>query len=357
MRRLGGYPGFALRALLWLARPPEPVLVRNGVDLYRISYWSGTNGRAQLVSGLMAAPQTDVPRGVALWMHGTNPDRTNSISKPTLQEGVTLSALFGGGGYLLLAPDLLGLGVSHAVQAYLYNPSTIEVTLDFLTAARQVAADLGKGWRRDLYIAGFSQGGHSTAVIQRELERRTDAPMQVRAGAAVAGAYNLADISVPFAMQGHSPGHSVYLSALALSYATYDGKPLESVLNPSLIPLIRRLIDGDHAKEIEAKMPAQPRALFTSDFLTAFDARQPHWFMDAMRANEACAWTPAAPFRAYYGDADVDVPPADSKAFVAEARSRGGAAELVPVGAYDHNETVFHAAPHIRAWFDQLSDA
>ena len=166
VEHLASYPAFVLRGLIWYAKLPAPVPVSTGVDLWRISYWSTTAGQPVLVSGLMATPQHGQPRATALWMHGTNTDRTDSISKPSV-EAVTASAIFAGGGYLTLAPDLLGLGVSHATQAYFYNPSTIAVTLDFLTAARRVAADLGKTWRPELFVAGFSQGGHSTAVIQR----------------------------------------------------------------------------------------------------------------------------------------------------------------------------------------------
>ena len=353
VERLGGYPDEVLRVLLWAAKMPAPVPVVAGVDLYRVSYWSQTNGRPALVSGLMSVPRAPVLRGVVLWMHGTNIDRARSVSKPSLQEGVTASAVLGCG-YLMLAPDLLGLGVSRAVQAYLYNPSTIAVTLDFLAAAQAVARNLGKRWAPDLYIAGFSQGGHSTAVIHREIERRGGAGgLSVRAAAGVAGAYNLADISIPFAMRGRSSQDSVYLSSGVLSYATYGGHPLETVLADG--PLARRLLDGDHADEAAVRMPASPRTLFTQAFLDAFDAGRPNWFIDTARANEAYKWAPKAPFRAYVGEADVDVPPEDSEGFIAEARRRGGNAELVSVGRYDHNDTVFHAAPRIRAWFDALS--
>jgi len=77
--------------------------------------------------------------------------------------------------------------------------------------------------------------------------------------------------------------------------------------------------------------------------------------MDGARANEAFAWAPQAPVRAYYGEADVDVPAEDTAAFVREAGRRGGQAQAVSVGRYDHNGTVFQAAPRIRAWFDELS--
>ena len=128
---VGAYPAAILRLLIWFAKPPVPIAVREGVRLYRISYWSQTNGSPVLVSGLMAVPNQVISRGTVLWMHGTNVDRKDSPSTPSLQDGVLLSGTFGGGGYLYLAPDLVGLGISKGPQAYLYNPSTIAVTLDF----------------------------------------------------------------------------------------------------------------------------------------------------------------------------------------------------------------------------------
>jgi hypothetical protein len=71
-------------------------------------------------------------------------------------ETVAASGVFAGGGYLLLAPDLVGLGVSKGPQAYYFNPSTIDVTLDFLRAAKTVTHDLGRPWNPNIYVAGFS---------------------------------------------------------------------------------------------------------------------------------------------------------------------------------------------------------
>jgi hypothetical protein len=357
VERVGGYSAVKLRVLLWAAKLGAPVPVSADVTLYRISYWSVTDGKPVLVSGLMSLPQKGLLRGTVLWMHGTTDDRKTSMSAPTLQESVAASAVFAGGGYLLLAPDLVGLGVSKGPQAYLFNPSTVDVTEDFLRAAGQVSGDLGRIWNPNVYIAGFSQGGQATAVIHRALEQNPNPAWRVRAGAGIAGAYDLAGVSLPFALKGHSNQDSVYLTLVTLSYATYYHQPLESVLTAQYADIAHRLFDGDHAAQIEKVMPTDPRALFTPAFLAAFDGGAPHWFIDAARANEAYAWAPRAPFRAYYGDHDVDVPPADAKAFLAEARRRGGDAEAISVGPYDHGASALHAAPMIRAWFDQLSAA
>ena len=77
-------------------------------------------------------------------------------------------------------------------------------------------------------------------------------------------------------------------------------------------------------------------------------------------------WTPCSPtalhrgrprpYRAYYGEADVDVPPEDSVTFVKRAQALGGNATAVPVGAVDHFGSLRLAAPKIRQWFDKISD-
>ena len=353
VERVDGYAELTERLLLWYA--DLPVSVSHGIDLYRVSYWSRTNGKPVLASGLMSAPRDGALRGTVVWMHGTNVDRTRSVSAPSLQEGVSASAVFAGGGYLLLAPDLLGLGVSKARQAYLYNPSTVAVSEDFLRAAQRVTSDLGRKWNPDLYLVGFSQGGHSVAVLQRALEQSANPLWHLRAGAAISGAYDLSGISVRFAMKGRSTEDSVYLTNAALSYATYYGEPLDAVMNAKYARLARELFDGDHGEAIDKDMPADPRVLFTRAFLAQFDDGGSNWFLDDMRKNSVSGWDPKSPFRAYIGEKDVDVPPADSIAFVKEAKAHGGNATLVDVGPYDHNGTVYHAAPMIRVWFDRLS--
>jgi pimeloyl-ACP methyl ester carboxylesterase len=288
-------------------------------------------------------------------MHGTNTDRRRSISTPSLQEGVAASGVFAGGGYLMLAPDLVGLGVSKGPQAYLYDASTVPVTLDLLRAARQVAKDLHRNWNPNLYLTGFSQGGHSDAVMQRALETLNDPAFHVRATGAVAGAYNLADIALAFAMRGRSKEDSAYLTTAGRSYATYYRHPLDTLLTGKYAAIARRDFDGDHEDELEANMPSNPRLLFRADFLHAFDTHGSHWFIDAMRRNEAYDWAPKAPFRAYYGTKDVDVSPEESKFFAAQAKQNGGNVTAIDVGPFDHGQSVLQAVPLIRRWFDSLS--
>jgi hypothetical protein len=357
VERVGWYPAIVMRVLFWYAALPEPVSVSDGIQLYRISYWSHSGGKPELLSGLMAMPNAADLRGTVLYMHGTNTSRRDSISVPST-EGILISGAFAGGGYLLAAPDLAGLGISHAPQPYFINASTTEQTLDFLRAVQTVSHDLGHAWNANLYVSGFSQGGTNTALMQRELERLNDPAWQVRAAAGIAGPYNFVDIALPLAMTGAAPSDSDYLTNLALAYSIYYHQPLESVMKPDMAARARRLFDGDHSFEDVLKgMPRNPRELFTAEFLDAFDHKKPNWFLDDLRANECIAWAPRAPFRAYYGDKDLDAAPANSTFFAQEAARRGGHIQAIDLGPLDHEASAYHAVPRIRLWFDALSAA
>jgi len=355
LKPLGWYPALVNRMVLGLAKVTPAIPVENGFTPYRLIYWSTTNGAPVLVSALVSIPNGRPPRGLVIWMHGTNADRSNSISKPSLQEGIAVSAAFAGGGYVVIAPDLVGLGVSHSPQAYLYNPSTLSVTLDLLNIAARGLGGLLKTPQTELFVAGFSQGGHDAAVLHRALEAAERPPMRVKATAAVAGAYDLAGISIPFALQGRSAGSSVYLGLAARSWATYYGHSLDTLLTVAGTKLVDLALDGAHGAEVLNLLPRNPTEMFRKDFLQTQSSGGQHWFLDAAHANEVSNWTPKAPFRAYFGTADVDVTPQESLAFAQACRSRGGNVEAIPLGPFEHGESALHAVPLFRQWFDQLS--
>lgn len=356
VERIGGHNRLVLTGLLTLALPARPPIT-DGAELLRVRYWSQVGGTPVEASGLMAVPYRtlggEAPRGTAIYLHGTNPDRTSSPSAPGSQEGELSAAMFAGGGYILLAPDYFGLGQSHAAPAYIHAPATAAAARDLIIAARQVAGALHVPFSSDLYVTGFSQGGHATAVVQRDLETAPIPGIRLRAAAAISGAFDLAGISVPYAFE-HK--HSLYLAYIAVSYAAQYKQPLGSLVNDSYARTLPALFDGNHAIDpIVAALPKDPRELFRPEALAAIEAGKGDWFIDGLAANEAFRWAPKAPLRLYYGDKDTDVSPQDSKHFAAEAAKLGGNVHLMPQGPYDHTGTALQAVPRIRVWFDQIS--
>jgi hypothetical protein len=288
-----------------------------------------------------------------MYLHGTSPDRSASPSAPGALEGMLSTAMFAGGGYALLAPDYIGLGPARTEQPYLHAGATAAAARDLITAANRVTTALKMPASPELYLVGFSQGGHATAVVQRALEANPLPGTTIKAAAAIAGAYDLAGISVPYAFANK---HSLYLAYLAHAYATQYHQPLGSLLVPRYAELVPTLFDGDHSLDaISAALPPDPRTMFRPEILADMAAKRPNWFTTALANNQAFDWQPKALLRLYYGDRDTDVSPQDSKHFHAVSQAKGGNVTLVPVGPHDHIGSALEAVPMARMWFDTLS--
>jgi len=354
---LDTYTATTLRLMLWWADLPEHLSVSNGIRLYRVQYWTlDPHGKPTVASGLVALPKKGPLRAAVSYQHGTTTNRHLTPSTPTLHEGVLGSTVFAGAGYLFAATDYIGLGTSREPHPYLHAETAAGSTIDLLKAAKTLVESVGFSCPPDVYLVGFSQGGHSTIAAHRALEAMQNPPFRVKASACVAGVYDLAGITFPAALEGKSGGDSLYLAWSSLAYSIIYNQPLESLLASPYAEQAPTLFDGEHEGDaIMAALPKKPREMFTKEFLDAFDNKKPHWFLDALEENEVFRWTPKAPVRMYYGDLDVDVPPQEAKAAEAEFQKRGADAKAISLGPYEHDISILHAVPKIRAWFDELS--
>lgn len=357
IERIGGHNRLVLRGLTLIGKLPLSAPINDGAELFRIRYWSQIDSRPVEASGLLSLPHATLagqrPRGTVMYLHGTSPDRSDAPSAPGALEGLLSTAMFAGGGYALLAPDYIGLGPARTEQPYLVAGATAAAARDLITAANRVTKALQLPPSPELYLVGFSQGGHATAVVQRALEADPLPGTSIKAAAAIAGAYDLAGISIPYAF---AKRHSLYLAYLAHAYASRYNQPLSSLLEPRYAALVPTLFDGDHGIDaISAALPPDPRTMFRPEILADMAAKRPNWFTASLAENQAFDWQPKAPLRLYYGDLDTDVSPQDSKHFHAISRPRGGNVTLVPVGPHDHIGSALEAVPMARLWFDTIS--
>jgi len=160
-----------LRALIRWQGLANTFPTQYGVSLYRVRYWTtGADASLTVASGLVAFPRGSRLRGVVSFQHGTASERVSAPSAPDPSNGVLAAAAFAGRGYLLVAPDYVGLGVSAVPHPYLHADSEADAVVDLLRAARDVVAAAGADWPDALLLTGFSQGGHATLAAQRLLE-------------------------------------------------------------------------------------------------------------------------------------------------------------------------------------------
>ena len=120
------------------------------------------------------------------------------LPRPTSRSLSVVGAAAAGSGHVLLAPDYIGLGVSEEPHPYLHTASTVSACIDMLHAGRALLRHLGYDWPPQLYLTGFSQGGHAVLAVQQGLQRLEDPELQVKASATIAGPFHLRSVPCSF---------------------------------------------------------------------------------------------------------------------------------------------------------------
>ncbi len=354
VERLGAHSAWKLRIAQRAARIPRRFPVHHGIVLHRVTYWTELGGQPQLATGLLGVPRRHRVSTSVMWLNGTNPTRSEAPSAGGLV-GLLVSAVFAGSGHLLLAPDYIGLGTSDVYHPYMHTASTVDASTDFVRAVASYCEREGIEWCPRLMLVGYSQGAHGVVALQRALEAAPIDEADVLAVASIAPPLDLANVTLPWALEGRAPSHSTYLAYIAHSYARAYGQPLESLLTDDAAALVNELFDGLHtADDIAGRLPPTPRQMFRDEWVQDYLAGGSSWFRSALEENEAVRWAPRAPLRLYYGDADVDVHPDDALLGAREMRQRGGNVEAVAVGEFDHASVVYHAVPLVQEWFSRV---
>jgi hypothetical protein len=341
-----------LTALGW-----TDVVVKSGVAIRRLVYTTiDAHGAPTTASGLLATPTDVEPVGVVLFAHGTSTQKSYVPSAPT-GEGEGVAALFASGGFVMAAPDYLGMGVSPGLQPYLDAAAEASASLDLLTAAQQATRGLNVDLSHRLYLTGFSQGGQAALAVDRAVEDNANSVWDVVGVAPIAGPYDLSGTEFPGLVDGSSPSRSAYLAYVTLSFVRIYGGNLADIFQAPYELKVPALFSGQVSLSQIARALPPPRELFRREFLSAVLAGTDP-FVWQLRENDTVLVVTNAPVRLYYGDADTDVLPENTQVAAFAMKSLGVKVEAVDLGAgVDHPASENLGLPAVRAWFDQLVDA
>lgn len=245
-----------------LAVPPPKTSIR----LYKIRYGSvDVHGEPCTLSGLLILPKA-APKGLLLYYHGTirdrdaAPSRYNGTNKSPEAEYVTMA--FASGGYAVIMPDGLGLGDSPGVHPYPDGEVNAHSGIDLIGPARKFAKRSGVSIAKQLYVAGYSEGGAIAMCTVRELERSHTFTPQM--AAPMSGPYDLSGTTVTSLLEGKQGPEDLATKLYLLSYAAYSasvnlpGIDLKDYFAPSFatyIPFLfeKNLDDVGLAKKLLVK--------------------------------------------------------------------------------------------------------
>lgn len=337
----------------------------NAVTLYRVTYRSvipEQENRPTTASGLLAVPVLDDAAGRALpmvsYQHGTVFRKRSVPSYPEWSaETRIMIARFAAHGYVVVAADYFGRGLSDLPDGYLVKGSTRQATYDMLRAGRTVLAAL-KIEPGALFLSGWSQGGWATMAF---LEKLQEVGEPVTAAAVASAPVDVA-LTMNRWLNNPQPVDAFFLTgAVALQIQAQEAYHEQSglaaaAIRPEYLEAARALYeDRMDWDTFAAQTPAK-----LQDFINpAFRAggrlgRTPYW--RGLDQDQVYRWISATPIHTYYGGKDEVTPhvvamlPAETQALLG-----GAPTEAIDAGAEaDHRAIFVFGVLEQKTWFDGL---
>ncbi len=290
----------------------QGIVPRYAVTSYRLEYLtSDAQGREVRASGLVSVPvkAAGAKSPVLGYQHGTIFKSEEAPSNNAV--GSEVSVVMASLGYIVVAPDYVGYGVSKGVpHPYLLSAPTAAATLDLLTAARTWRGQGNAADNGQLFLTGYSEGGYSTMAAHRALQA-SNAPERQALRMVVVGAG-------PYNVQ-----------------ATLDGlvdvvRQEQPVIGALIDPGFLRYLGGSVQREVRrlllrALLPEDADVSFDNQFIDNFLADD---VRTVARVSSVYDWKPQVPVRLYHGRDDRTVPYASSVTTLQAMRAQG-AGDLV----------------------------
>lgn len=355
---LRGYTAVELGALL--ARYFVPGVTPVPVEAWRVVYSTvDAHGGPTRASALVVVPNlpgTSLP--IVSYQHGTVTQRENVPSR--LNTEADLGLILGAARYIAVLPDYLGLGDSPGAHPYHHARSEATAVVDALRAAREMLTSAPTTWNGQLFLVGYSQGGHATLAAHREIQSRHSDEFTITASAPGAGAYDLSGVSRVDFLSTRTPPTAYYYPYLIHAYAgIYDEvAPVTAWFVPPYDTTIPPLFDGTHGGgEIDDALPDRPKDILKPEVLVGLETDPLHPLRQVLVENDVhTGWFPQAPTRLYHCRGDQDVIFANSQVAFDSFKAAGApAVELIdPLPIASHTGCVPFALLGAKLWFDSL---
>jgi len=308
-------------------------------------------GEEHVASGLVSVPITNTPEvfPLACFQHGTVEGRDNVPSN--LEGGHLLGGAFATNGYVVAAPDYIGLGDSPGIHPYVHAESEASASVDMLLATREFIADLDNvTLNQQLFISGYSQGGHAAMALQQEIETNQSDLFTVTASAPMSGPYSISESMVDFTLGDDEYMTVDYIAWLTLGYGRayptlLADFPVENVFRPEYIDDINEFRDEEITRStLNQRMVATlradgglvlPKNTLQDDILDGILNDPMHPLSQALELNDTYNFTTETPTNLYYCQGDDQV--TFENALLAEERMTANGSTNVQAIRLDSN--------------------
>lgn len=339
--------------------PKRLAPVRFDVAIYDIQYstrWH--DGSAVMASGLVMVPlESKQPASLLAYAHGTRLQKERAFS---IVGEEALGAFYATDGYAVIMPDFLGLGTGERRHLYHHAESEATCVVDMILAAKELYKQIGTTLSEQLFLTGYSQGGHVAMASHRYIQNHAaETGLKVTASVPMSGAYDLLGVQGELMFQPYE--YSGYLPYLLYSFQeVYKLAPDTShILQAKYHEAIMPFFDGKHRlREMSAVLPKIPADALNPALLKAYQSDPNHPMRKIMEENSVMDWVPEAPVMMCYCKSDEQVNYKNS--IVAEQRMNELGAENVKAKMagrrFKHGPCALYTSLYAKMWLDSIRD-
>ena len=222
----------------------------------------------------------------------------------------------------------------------------------------------------ELFITGYSQGGHAAMAAHREIETNLSNEFTVTAAAPMSGPYSVSEKMIEFTMGDTPYSFVAYIAWTALSYQAAYGnlyENLEEFFKPNYAVQIERFKNEEINlfslnlglfAELNVNGGIFPKNMLQDSIRDIIISGVDHPINYALRDNDVFDWTPTAPTRLFYCTADDQVF-FENAILANEVMNANGAADVAAMDVgpnLDHGGCVEPATQATIDFFQQVRD-
>lgn len=345
-------------------------LTLNPVNSYAVTYnTTDSHGNATVASGAVYIPQLNncnfAP--ITVYEHGTEFQENNV---PSTGAYSNQGAYYSTTGYIAVLPDYLGLGSNPGYHLYHHAETEATATLDLIRAVREyldTASNTVKD-NRQLFITGYSQGGHSAMATHKYIqEHALQSEFNVVASAPLSGAYALNGAQYDLIFDGDS-------SYYASPFLPYILAGMQEVYG-NLYTNLSDVYDSPYDANIQDLLANGNSSFYqwyigiggpnyynfmqdsVLNNMLADVNRNTHPINVALMNNNVYDWSPNSPVRMLYCGSDSMVSP-NNATFTLDTMLNLGATDVMAINMNnnaDHNGCFQPATTYALSWFDSLA--
>ena len=292
---------------------PKVILpVKNDVDIYEVIYKAKWIDSTWITcSGIYYVPKIKKAAPYMMFGHGTQIQKQRDVSDGDAQQGICLG--FATDGYIACYPDYYGIGKGEGRHLYQHSWSEAMSFVYMLYAVDELNKKINIKNNGQLFLTGYSQGGHASFAAQKYFEAINDSRFKVTASSPMSGAYDMTGEQEKYMFQKYpKPFYLPYLlTSYQIAYNVLpDTKDIYSIFKSPFDTLLPNFFEKNLSRsfdELDRLMPPIPKDIVKDYLVDMYQNDTTFLFKKKLAENNLTNWKPQAPVQFCYCKGDREV--------------------------------------------------